>query len=404
MALDTFDDVWGKVLLRVPQAGSLLARDWVTNAFRRVAERRRWSWLIKQGQFVVPATYTTGTVTATRYATTVVGVGTTWTGDMVGRQFRIGNATPIYTIKDVTSTTTLELDAPWGSTTVTGVTYEIYQCFFTPPNDFHAFICVWDPSYNWQLFTNYSQQELNAWDAQRANSGQAYLVAGRDYSSSSVGTVSAVVQSIGTGDDPVSGGTYTGAQDAVFTIQCTTGGVSGTAEFKWKKDEGTWTLGVVTSNLAQDLQEGVTVYWPDVLVYVVGDVWVIRVSAANAVGLPRYELWPHNKANYVYPFLYEARATDLQDTGAVLPRYIRGDVLLEMALAEAAEWPGAGADRVNPYFNLNLADRKMVQAEKMMLELERQDDETYMSNAFYQPVSFPYAPFPDAKWVQSHAI
>lgn len=403
MALDTFDDVWGKVLLRVPGAGSLLARDWVTNAFRRVAERRRWSWLIKYGQFVVPAVYNTGTVTVTRFATTVTGLGTTWTTDMVGRQFRIGTATPIYTIADVTSTTTLELDAAWGSTTTSGTTYEIYQCFFTPPSDFHAFICLWDPSFNWQLSLNYSQQELNAWDAQRANSGQAYLLASRDYSKSSTGTLTALTQATGTGPDPVITGTYTGATDAIFTIECTTGGAALTAVFRWKKADGSWTSGVTTDTLAQDLQEGVQIYWPDTVVYVDGDVWVTQARVVNSVGLPRYELWPHNKANYVYPFLYESRATDLQDTGAVLPRYIRGDVLLEMALAEASEWPGAGADRPNPYFNMQLALMKRKAAETMIMELERADDEVFMTNAFYQPVAYPYAPFPDSAWLQRHA-
>jgi hypothetical protein len=402
--LDTFDDVWGKVLLRVPGAGSLLARDWVTNAFRRIAERRRWSWLVKFGQFVVPAVYNTGTVTVTRYATAVTGLGTTWTTDMVGRQFRLGTATPIYTIADVTSATTLELDTAWGSTTTSGVTYEIYQCFFTPPSDFHAFICLWDPAFNWQLYINYSQQELNAWDAQRANSGQAYLLAARDYSKSSSGTVTALTQVTGTGPDPVITGTYTGATDAIFTIECTTGGAALTAVFRWKKADGSWTSNVTTDTLAQDLQEGVQVYWPDTVVYVDGDVWVTQARVVNSVGLPRYELWPHNKANYVYPFLYEARATDLQDTGAVLPRYIRGDVLLEMALAEASEWPGAGVDRPNPYFNMQLALMKRKAAETMILELERQDDNTYLQDAFYQPVSFPYAPFPDANWLQRHAL
>ena len=66
MALDTYLSIAGKVLLRCPLAGPLLARDWVSNSFRRLAERRAWSWLIKQSQFTTAALYNTGTVTVTQ--------------------------------------------------------------------------------------------------------------------------------------------------------------------------------------------------------------------------------------------------------------------------------------------------------------------------------------------------
>ena len=100
---------------------------------------------------------------------------------MVGSQFRIGTATPIYTITQYDSATQIELQFPWGGTTQT-TGYRIYLCYLTPPSDFHAFISVWDPNFNWQLRLNIQQEEINSWDAQRANTGQAYLLASYDYS------------------------------------------------------------------------------------------------------------------------------------------------------------------------------------------------------------------------------
>lgn len=407
MALDTYLQIWSRVLLRCPAASSFLAQDWVNNAFRRIGERRRWSWLLKYGQFLAPAIYTTGTVDVTRSSTTITGTATTWTQAMVGRQFRIPASTPIYTITQVTSATSIEIDTAWGGATATGVGYQIYQCYFTPPDDFHSFLSVWDPAMNWQLWRNIQQGELNAWDAQRSNTGQVYCVASFDYTQTRVGIVAPVVQSIGTGPDPVSTGTYTAPTSAIFTVECTLGGTTTTATYKWKKDGGSYTTGVVTSATAQTLQDGTQVYWPLAQTYVIGDTWEIAVTPTQSAGLPRYELWPHQTAQYVYPFLYEARPVDLSDTNAVLPRYIRGDVLVEMALAMAAEWPGPSADKPNPYYDLRLAAMHTARAEQMIMELERQDDEVYEQDLTYSfaTLGWPFAtPLGDSAWLQSHAI
>jgi hypothetical protein len=307
MALDTYSSIWGKVLLRCPTAGAFLARDWVSNSFRRLAERRSWSWLIKQGQFILNASHVTGTVTVTRSSITVTGAATGWTAPLVGRQFRVGANTPIYTIATVdVAAQTLTLDLPWGGATASTKTYEIYNAYVTVPSDFNYFLTIWDPSYNWQLHRNISQTEINTWDAQRSNRGQAYVVAPRDWYG----------------------------------------------------------------------------------------------------GYPRYEVWPHIVSDYVIPMLYVARAEDLQDSGATLPRYIRGDALLEMALAEAARWPGASEERPNPYFNLNLAKMHDGRAEFMINELERQDEEISIMNVSYQSATqLPWAPIPvDAAYWQKHAF
>lgn len=313
MALDTYSSIVGKVLLRCPIAGPLLARDWVSNAFRQVSERRPWSWLVKQGQFILPALHNTGTVSVTQGSTTVAGVGTGFTSVLVGRQFRLTSTTPIYTITAVDDVLqTLTLDLAWGAKDYAGIGYEIYGAYVSPPSDFNYFTTIWDPNFNWQLHLNVSQSELNRWDAQRSNRGQAYLVAPRDY------------------------------------------------------------------------------YTP----------------AGETVPLPRFEVWPHVTSTYVLPFMYVSRATDLQDTGAILPRYIRGDILMELAMAEAARWPGPSMEKVNPYYNLKLADTHATKAEYMLAELERQDEEVSMMDVWYDSITrLPWAPLPmDANYWQKHAF
>lgn len=405
MGLDTFRDIFGKVLLRCPDAGRELAADWVNNAFREVAEQRSWSWLFKFGQFEMPALYNTGTVSVTRGDNVVTGSGTAWTGDMAGRQFRVSVNSPIYTIVQVNSTTSISLDSVWGGATGSGLGHQIYLAYVTPPSDFHAFVSVWDPQMNWQLYRNIQNAEIDIWDAQRANLSQTYIVSFRDYTRSQVGTVSQPIQVVGSGPVPGSSGTFTGPADAIFTVIVTTGGASGTAVYKWAKQGGSYTTGVTTDANAQALSDGVQVYWPTGI-YVVGDTFTLRATAQTAPGLPRYEMWPHQTAQYVYPFIYEARATDIADPGAVLPRYIRGDVLMELALANAARWPGT-ADKKNPYYDLNLWKTHQARGDMMVRELERQDDETGLQDfRINYAMSLPLCPFPlgSASWIQSHSI
>lgn len=307
MALSTYDGMARAILLRCPVAPYLLARQWVAFAFRQLAERRAWSWLVREGQFLFPAVYATGTATVTNNSQTVTGASTVWTAAMVLRQFRAGANAPVYTISARVSDTEITLDRVWGGASASAQSYEIYSAYVTVPSDFHAFMTVVDQSQAWQLATNVGQDELDILDPQRSDSGQPYVLSLHDYDS------------------------------------------------------------------------------------------------LNSPPLPRYEAWPHVKTQYVVPYLYEARATDLDDSGAALPRYIRGDILLEMSMAECARWPGVSKEQPNPYFNLGLADRHERRAEQMIAESQRQDEELSMQNVRYQRMAaLPFGP--SDSWRQSHAV
>lgn len=312
MALSSYDDLWRGVLLRCPLAGPFLARQWISFAFRELVEKRRWSWLLKRQQFFFNQVYATGSVAVTRLSTSVVGTGTTFTAAMVGRQFRTGTNVPVYTIASYTDATHITLNEPYGDATNSSLGYQIWNAYFTVPSDFHSFLSVWDPLQAWQLYTNWSQMEINAIDPQRTNSGPSWVMAQYAYTATSSPTPP----------------------------------------------------------------------------------------------LPQYEAWPYQYSDYVLPYLYESRPPDLQDAGATIPRYIRGDVLLEMALAQCARWPGPSREQPNPYFNLALAMQHDKRAEFHVAELERQDDEVYEADVAYQAATalpYPFA-LGDARFLQRHAI
>ena len=404
MALDTYEDVWRSVKQHVPKADVNLARLWVRNGFRELAERRRWSWLIREGQWILPVSYTTGTVTVTQNSPNVTGASTVWTAAMEGRQFRVGTG-QIYTINSInTSAQTLVLDRNYGDAGGGGKTYSIYQAYVTAPNDFLTMLTAVSMSDRWRLHLHIHSDELDRRDSARENSGSPYILASRTYSTNRVGVVYPVIQAVGTGPDPtaVTPGSYTGIDDAIFVVEVTTGGTVTNAIFKWKKDGGSYTTGVVTSASAQTLQEGVQIYWPASVTYTSGDVFLVRVTSASAPGRPRYEVWPHVKTEKVINFLYVARPTDLNDDGAALPYAVPGSTVLEFALAAAARWPGPTVQDRNPYFQINLENRHTQRAEQQLSNLERQDNEIYESDTMYQ--DWDYAPIGpiDAKWMQSH--
>lgn len=318
MALDTFEGLWKSVLLRCPLTGPFLAQQFVNYSFRDLIEKRKWSWSIKQSQFIFPNQVTTGTVSVTNNSNTVTGIGTGFSATMIGQQFRIATTTPIYTIIAVTSATSLTLDNVWGSISASNQGYQIYTAYQIPPTDFHAFTTVYDPNFNWQLWTTCSQLELNTYDAQRSSQGTPYVVADYDYTNLLFG-----------------GATITPA-------------------------------------------------------------------------LPRFEIWPQQTSPYVIPFMYECRFPDLQDSNGELPRFIPGNVLIEGAMAQCARWPGPDNDHKNVYFNLGLAQMHEQKYEKMVRELEIQDDEVYERDVNYgqQPgLAFCPYPFPiNDAYLQLHAI
>lgn len=163
--------------LYVPQLPVTLAEQFIRDRYRRILERKNWSALRAESEFLLDDLKDDGTVSVTRSSTSVVGTSTAFTATDVGRQFKTGSSS-VYTITGVnTGTQTLTLDRAYGDPTDADATYKVFDGYVVAPTDFLEFIDIVDRNPGWKLRYNVSMAELNAADPQRVNFGQPYLLA-----------------------------------------------------------------------------------------------------------------------------------------------------------------------------------------------------------------------------------
>lgn len=412
--MDNFVTLSNRLLSRCPAIGLALSQQLINDSWRTLQSRREWSFRRRSGTFAPPDLYTTGTASTNVAAgnpTLITGIGTAWTESMIGRQIRIGGLLyPYYTIVGWISATQILIDQPWAGPDVTAQPYQILQIYYPVPDDFGYWYVIVSIKDGYRLWTNITESDLALMDPQRTNQGQTYGCAFRDYTAQLGGIIGPVIPISSISDPaPVSTTTtgYTYVADATYIIQVVGGGISGVATFQWMRAGQTSFQPVqVTSDLAQDLQDGVQVYWPDGVTYVANDLFVINARAGATQSGPRYELWPGPTfSGYLYPYIYIAKEYDLTVAQPTLPPFIanRGEVLLEMALASCARWPGSDADHPNVYFNLGLAGMHESRAQQLIFDLERNDEEVGVTNITYQVYPFYPAPWMDGAWQQSHS-
>lgn len=420
-----YQEVWNSVLLRAP-VDPAQAQRFVFDAFQEFAERREWSWLIRNSAFAPPNLYQTGIATATPNSAIVTGSADAsgnlpvWTTAMIGRQFRFGIFTPIYTITAVDSPTQIVLDQPWVGQVTVSQSYLLYQAYYSTPADFREWLTLKDPQNNFKLHTNVMQPQLDFWDPQRSQNQTPRCVSFLDYGgglNGSQGSVGPIIQAGGTQGDPAPVATttfgYNYPADATYCITITTGGAPGGAlAFKWYRVSNgvSTTLSpaiTVADNNPVDLSDGVQVYFPQAT-YVLNDVFITNCqqNQVQPQTSPRYEMWPHPMTQvYYYPFLYVAKIPAFDSDNQQLPPFVRRDVILELALEKCALFPGVSADAPNPYFSLQLAQMHRQRYEVMAMELEKKDDATAIRDFVYQDQT-PWAPMPfmDGSWLRDHAI
>lgn len=138
-----------------------------------ILAKKTWYGTMRKGQIICPAQVSGGTATVTLNSNTVQGNDTNWTPALVGRQFRAGLNTPIYTITAVDpSAQTLTLELPWGgpmapnqTTQTTG--YYIIQMYYSfGPNIKYIKTCV-NMQMGFKLWTNLTQDYLDNRDPWR---------------------------------------------------------------------------------------------------------------------------------------------------------------------------------------------------------------------------------------------
>jgi hypothetical protein len=380
MSRITIDDIVGKVQQRVGLTPDFfLITEWINDALKNeIVPYCNWSWRRKHGEFLYHVPYTTGTVTIERGTNIATFSGATLTQAMTGRQLRAaGNDTPIRTIRRIVGSVA-ELDAIWGAATVTAGTFEIYQVYQTVPDDFSSFVSIVDLNRNIDLdWWTMTSDDLDWQDPQRSSKGDAaYYMVLRDYSSDRDGIVHDAVQVVGTGTSPVAGGSYTGVEDALFTVT-----IDGAGTFKWRKDSGTFTTGVTidVDGIAQELMEGVTVSFVAGGTFTVANSWVIRTTAEISSGAARYEAWPHIQVDESRTFIYNAEAPDLSQPGTIIPRYVSPGLLVEKALAACARWKHPD----NKYYDPKLSMMHDGRALTFLTQMQREDQDRDTTDVRY---------------------
>src|SRR5579883_764225 len=175
--LYSFRQLVGRLLQYNPDLPVTVAQALIRESYRRIIDHRSWYGLMVKGSVMVPDAYTQGTVTVTTGSTTVTGTNTNWTPDMIGRQFRIGFQTPIYTIVDVPSATTLTLDLPWQGKNFSGVGYLIFKNIVSFGDRIRQLLAVVNQTQGYRLRLDIPQEVLNLYDTWRQTTGWTFLVA-----------------------------------------------------------------------------------------------------------------------------------------------------------------------------------------------------------------------------------
>ncbi len=191
MADSTFEKLWKKIRVYAPDIPVPLAQEMINTAYSRALSYHLWQDLRIEAAFSIPVLYSAGSANVTLGGQTVTGVGTTWTSDMINRQFFTAGGTvtaptsadgvqgPYYTITGIdTGAQTLTLDRVYGKPTATSISYNILQVYLQAPSDFMNFVSVRDVDNNWKLHTNFRQEQLDVWDAKRSVSGTSWILAG----------------------------------------------------------------------------------------------------------------------------------------------------------------------------------------------------------------------------------
>lgn len=175
MAQENFGNLWKKLLIYCPGIPIPLAQEFINTAYSRACASWKWSQLRRDGNFNLPATYSTGTATVIQGSTIVTGVGTLFTSALEGRQFYIGGIAPYYDIESVDSSTQLTLTQVFNGASATLQSYNISTVYVDMPSDFLQLEVIRDIVNNWKLHLYVNQDLIDMWDAKRSVTGTPWI-------------------------------------------------------------------------------------------------------------------------------------------------------------------------------------------------------------------------------------
>lgn len=180
---NSFLEMSRSLRLHVPQLDEFLAQQFIRDRYRMILERRTWAGLRAENEFLIQPSKTDGTVAVTNNLASVVGTSTSFASSDIGRTFKGGVGTPIYTITNVVGQT-LTLDRVFGGVTLPASTYTVFDGYVTMPADFKQMIVIVDPTSGYKLRHWVTQDQLLRWDPQRNFFGLPYALVNRRFNTS----------------------------------------------------------------------------------------------------------------------------------------------------------------------------------------------------------------------------
>jgi hypothetical protein len=139
----TFKELYRELEGNFPGSNEFLAQFWLNRAWSDIRNSRQWSFLRSEGVYYTPVVISTGTFSVTVASNQIVASASARTAlnnlsnpVITKRQIRF-NSGPIYSIVYVdpsfASNGILKLDRLYREPTNAAITYQVYRCYFNPP-------------------------------------------------------------------------------------------------------------------------------------------------------------------------------------------------------------------------------------------------------------------------------
>lgn len=359
-----------------PDYPPYLADTSINNKLREVLDRRMWSGLLVKDQLLIPASYTTGTVTVTRDSATVAGSATAWAvADKVNTTLSTAITSAdlnvivevtLVALTNITAGDWVTVDAATGSeeqvlviwvgtTTIKGV-FTIAHATSTP---------ITKSSLVRQQFR---LNETSPWY-----------------------TVTGVSSTTSLKLDQVFGGSTTAATGYSIFMGYVTFGQNAKMVYSVLNLSRRYRMKLHMP------QEALNLYDPQRSA--TESTFLLADYIPDEIGRPRFELYPRPTSEQVFPYIVYRQTSSLFDDDDTPPPFVRSDVLVKGALADALRWRG----RTSKYYDPTTATQKMVEFEKGVIEMAMADDSVYLTNLLWDFNRFPFGGY-GADWYQSHDV
>ena len=162
-----------------PNVDPMTAARWANNRYRQIINKRQWYALKVRGNINIPTITTQGTCTVTNGSNVVQGIGTNWTNNLIGFQFRAGFTFPWATINSVNALAqTMVIDTPFGGNTITGG-FQIQSVYITLGANVTYLLNAVNQQQGWSMEVNVPVETINTWDPWRQSLGWSTILATR---------------------------------------------------------------------------------------------------------------------------------------------------------------------------------------------------------------------------------